>query len=161
VAVDEFPPVTAVGFRLRLPIVPAPGGGGFSVKVAEALFAEVAVMEAEVVLATTLVETVNVPLLWPAAISILAGTVADPLSEDSVTDTPPAPAGDVSVTVPVEGDPPVTEVGFKLRLPIVPEPGAGGFRVRVAETLFAEVAVMEADVELATTLVDTVNVPLL
>jgi hypothetical protein len=63
--------------------------------------------------------------------------------------------------VPVEDAPPVTEVGFRLRLPIVPDPGAGGFSVRVAETVFAEVAVMEADVEPATTLVNTVNVPLL
>jgi hypothetical protein len=65
------------------------------------------------------------------------------------------------VTVPVEDEPPVTAVGFSVTLLIVPGPGDGGFSVRVAETLFAEVAVMEAEVELATTLVDTVKVPLL
>jgi hypothetical protein len=81
--------------------------------------------------------------------------------EDSVTDTPPAGAGALRVTVAVEEFPPVTAVGLRLRLPIVPGPGGGGLMVSVAEALFAEVAVIEAEVELATTLVETVNVPLL
>src|SRR5215218_2798911 len=93
VPVDVPPPVTVVGLRLTLPTVAEPGDGGFTVRVVDALLAEVAVIVAEVLLATTDVETVNVALLWPAAMIRLAGKVADPLFEERVTETPPAPAG--------------------------------------------------------------------
>ena len=156
-----MPPVTVVGFRLTLPIVPDPGDGGFMVRVADALLADIAVIVAEAPLATTDVETVNVPLLWPAAISRLPGTVAEPLFDESVMDTPPAPAGAARMTVPVEEAPPVTVVGLRLTLPIVPVPGDGGFNVRVADALLAELAVIVAAVLLDTMDVVTENVPTL
>ena len=66
---------------------------------------------------TTLVETVKVAVLAPAATSTLGGTVAIAvLLLERVTVAPPVGAGPVSVTVPVEVLPPVTVVGFKLRL---------------------------------------------
>ena len=80
---------------------------------------------------------------------------------ESVTDTPPAGAGALSVTVPVEDDPPVTEVGLRLTLPIVPCPAAGGVSVSVADRLLAEAAAMVAEIGFATGEVDTVKVPLL
>ena len=64
---------------------------------------------------TALVLTVNVALLAPAATVTLAGTVATallPLERETVA--PPAGAGPLSVTVPVEGDPPVTLAGFSV-----------------------------------------------
>jgi len=64
---------------------------------------------------TALVLTVNVALLAPAATVTLAGTVAvDVLLLERETVAPPAGAGPLSVTVPVEGDPPVTLVGFSV-----------------------------------------------
>ena len=78
-----------------------------------------------------------------------------------MTDTPPAPAGEESVTVPVEEAPPITVVGLTVTLPIVPVPGGGGLSVNVAETLLADDAVIVAVVLLATTDVETVNVPVL
>jgi hypothetical protein len=67
---------------------------------------------------TALVLTVNVALLAPAAIvtlaGTLAGTLAAPLLLESSTCAPPVSAGPLSVTVPVEGDPPVTLVGFNV-----------------------------------------------
>jgi len=64
---------------------------------------------------TALVLTVNVALLAPAAIVTLAGTVAvDVLLLERETVAPPAGADPLSVTVPVEGDPPVTLVGFSV-----------------------------------------------
>jgi hypothetical protein len=64
---------------------------------------------------TALVLTVNVELLAPAATVTLAGTVAvDVLLLERETVAPPAGADPLSVTVPVEGDPPVTLVGFSV-----------------------------------------------
>jgi len=64
---------------------------------------------------TALVLTVNVALLAPAATVTLAGTVAvGVLLLERETAAPPVGAGPLSVTVPVEGDPPVTLVGFNV-----------------------------------------------
>jgi hypothetical protein len=64
---------------------------------------------------TALVFTVNVALLAPAATVTVAGTVAvDVLLLERETTAPPMGAGPLSVTVPVEGDPPVTLVGFSV-----------------------------------------------
>jgi len=64
---------------------------------------------------TALVLTVNVALLAPAATVTLAGTVAvDVLLLERETVAPPVGAGPLSVTVPVEADPPVTLVGFNV-----------------------------------------------
>jgi len=79
------------------------------------------VTDAEAV--TLVVLTVNVALLAPAATVTLAGTVAAAvLSLESDTAAPPMGAGPLSVTVPVEGDPPVTLIGFSATDESVAEP---------------------------------------
>ena len=65
--------------------------------------------------ATALVLTVKVALVVPARMVTLAGTVAAAvLLLERVTDAPPAGAGPLSVTVPVEELPPVTLAGLRL-----------------------------------------------
>jgi len=71
-----------------------------------------AVMVAVVVAPTALVVTVKVALLAPAATVTVAGVVADALLSDKVTAAPPAGAGPLKVTVPVEELPPVTLAGL-------------------------------------------------
>ncbi len=62
---------------------------------------------------TIRVVTVNTALVDPAGIVTLAGTVAtDVLLLERVTRAPPLRAGALKATVPVEGDPPLTLVGF-------------------------------------------------
>src|SRR6267378_1070292 len=61
---------------------------------------------------TGLVFTGNVALVAPAGTVTLEGTLAAPLLLESATCAPPAGAGPLSVTVPVEEFPPVTLVGF-------------------------------------------------
>ena len=78
--------------------------------------------------------TVNVALVLPAATVTLAGTLAAPLLLDSVTCAPPAGAGPLSVTVPVEDcAPPVTLVGFKVSEETVGR--GGGITVSEADRL--------------------------
>ena len=72
---------------------------------------------------TALVLTVNVALLAPAATVTLAGTVAAAvLSLIRETAAPPVGAGPLRVTVPVEGDPPVTLIGLSAIAESVAEP---------------------------------------
>ena len=65
--------------------------------------------------ATVLVVIVKIALVAPAGMVTLAGTVATAvlLLESEMT-APPLGAGALSVTAPVEGDPPVTLVGFSV-----------------------------------------------
>src|SRR6267143_1682241 len=63
---------------------------------------------------TTLVLTVKVALVAPAGTATLEGTLAAPLLLESATVAPPAGAGPLSVTVPVEEFPPVTLLGFSV-----------------------------------------------
>ena len=73
---------------------------------------------------TALVLTVNVALLAPAATVTVAGTVAvDVLLLERETTAPPVGAGPLSVTVPVEGDPPITLIGLSAIEESVAEPG--------------------------------------
>jgi len=67
-----------------------------------------------VVLAGTgIVATVNVAVMLLAGTVTVAGTVAaDGLLLDRRITAPPAPAGPLRVTVPVDGVPPRTEVGL-------------------------------------------------
>jgi hypothetical protein len=82
-------------------------------------------MIAAVVELTAVVVTVKVAVVAPAATVTLAGTVADALLLDKLTAAPPVGAALLSVTVPVELEPPVTAAGFKLR-----EETDGGFTVK-------------------------------
>src|SRR5207302_1942414 len=72
--------------------------------------------------ATALVLIVKVALLLPAGTITLEGTLAAPLLLESITCAPPAGAGPLSVTVPMDDcAPPITLVGFN-----VSEETAGG-----------------------------------
>jgi hypothetical protein len=72
---------------------------------------------------TGLVFTVNVALAAPAATMTLLGTVvAEPLP-DRETAAPPLGATPLSVTVPVEEEPPVTLVGLSVTEDRVMDPG--------------------------------------
>src|SRR6266403_399484 len=80
-------------------------------------------MVTEVDVVTALVLTVNVALLAPAATVTVAGTVAvDVLPLERETAAPPLGAGPLRVTVPVEGDPPVTLMGLSAIEESVVEP---------------------------------------
>jgi hypothetical protein len=82
--------------------------------------------------ATPLVLTVNVALVAPAATVTLEGTLAAVvLLLESATSAPPAGAGPLSVTVPVEELPPVTLVGLNVIEARVG--GGGGAGVTVSE----------------------------
>ena len=65
--------------------------------------------------ATELVVTVKVAVVALAATVTLAGTRAAVLLLDRVTTAPPAAAGPLSVTVPIDEAPAGTEEGFRLR----------------------------------------------
>ena len=69
-------------------------------------------MPADVTAVTALVVMLKFADVLPAGTGTLAGTVAEALELDSATLTPPDGATAFSVTVPVEGLPPVTEYGF-------------------------------------------------
>jgi len=78
----------------------------------------------EVETRTTEVLTANVALVAPAGTNTLEGTPAAPLLLESMTWAPPAGAGALSVTVPVEVcRPPITLVGFSVSEETV---GSGG-----------------------------------
>jgi len=62
-------------------------------------------------LATETVVTVKVAVVAPAATVTLLGVDALVLLEDKLTAIPPAGAGPLNVTVPIEDVPPTTDVG--------------------------------------------------
>jgi hypothetical protein len=96
-----FPPITS---DLESEIDPTQAGDvveGFTVIVAEAVFAAEAVMVAEVGDDTVEVVTGKVPVVCPAGMVTIAGTLAAGLLLDNPTATPPAGAAEASVTVPV------------------------------------------------------------
>jgi hypothetical protein len=150
VPVELFPPMTDVGATTRL-LTP----GRLIVRVADCEDApSVAVMSAVVVEETAVVVTVNVADVLPGVTVTLPGTVAAPLPELRDTTSPDEPAGPVRVTVPVELDPPTTDVGERETLAT---PGRLMVRVAVLEeaprvAVIVEVAVAE------TALVEAVKV---
>ena len=87
------------------------------------------IIVAVVVAVTVVVLIVNVAEVAPAATVTLAGKVALDELDERATTTPPVGAGPLRVTVPVEDDPPATEVGDKLS-----DVTAAGFTVSVALT---------------------------
>jgi hypothetical protein len=89
-------------------------------------------MVAEVDMSTTEELTVKVALVLPPGTVTLNGTLAAPLLLESITCAPPAGAGPLSVTVPVEDPkgPPTTLFGFK-----VSEVTVGGVTVSEADLL--------------------------
>jgi len=108
VPVELSPPVTEVGLR-ETPVKV----GAVTVKLAVCDWPfNVAVTVAVAFAATALVATVNVPVVAPAAIVAVAGTVAPALLEANVIERPPAGAALLIVRVPVEDTPPATVVGL-------------------------------------------------
>jgi len=106
--------------------------------------------------------TVKVALVAPAGMNTLDGTLAVPLLLERMTVTPPAGAGALSVTLPVEDcTPPMTVLGFKVSEDSVGGGGGGGFTVSEAVLVTpAKVAEIVTVVDALTALVLTVNVAL-
>jgi hypothetical protein len=127
VRLTETPPVGAAAFSCTVPVELLPPtrlvgfsdtedtlNAGFTVSVAFALTPEVAVMLTVVVATTEVVVIANVVDVLPPGTVTLPGTPAtDVLLLERVTTTPPVGAAPLRVTVPVEGLPPVTVVGFR------------------------------------------------
>ena len=89
---------------------------------------------AEVDMRTIDVFTVKVALVLPAGTVTLEGTLAAPLLLESATCAPPAGAGPLSVTVPVDDcTPPTTLVGFNVSEETVGR--GGGITVSEADVL--------------------------
>jgi hypothetical protein len=111
VPVEAEPASTDAGFR---EIADRATPGGFKVRPAvRTVEPSVAVMVALVMTPTEDVVTVKVAAEDPAATVTDAGTVADPLELESATSIPPAGARPDSVTVPVDGEPPITLGGLR------------------------------------------------
>src|SRR5947209_4764880 len=111
-------------------------------------------MVTEVELVTALVLTVKFALLAPAATVMLAGTLADPLSLESITCAPPVGAGPLNVTVPVEDwAPPATVVGFSVTEESVGDAWAGKTVSEVVLVAPAYEAVIVTDLLVVTALV--------
>jgi len=89
---------------------------------------------ADVDIRTPDVLTVNDALPAPAGMNTLLGTLAAPLLLERVTCTPPAGAGALKVTVPLEDcRPPTTLVGFRVSEVSVGAGGGTGFTAREAD----------------------------
>jgi hypothetical protein len=108
---------------------------------------------------TALVVTVNVALVAPPATVTLAGTVAADTLLDRETIAPPLGAAPLSVTVPVDGDPPFTAAGLSATEDSAT--AVAGFTVsKVVLVVPPYVAEMVSGVATVTALVVTVNVAL-
>ena len=125
VPVEDVPLITEVGESVRFA-----GSGGASARIADAdIDSTDAVIVAETYVGTGLVVIGNVADVCPAVTVTVAGTTVLGSLELKLTTVPPSKAGPLSVTDPVEGVPPVTELGSSNR-PV----GAGGVTVSVAVT---------------------------
>ena len=129
VPVEVPAPATLLGFSVSEVRVAPEMGVGVTVSVA---FCGVApAREAEILtvveVVTAMVVTGNVPTVPPAATITLEGTVAtDVLLLARETTVPPAGAAVLIVTLPVDGFPPLTLVGFNVRDESVAELVGGG-----------------------------------
>jgi hypothetical protein len=134
VPVEEVPPATDVGLTLT-PESVAPAGAVVTVRIAVRLTRLYrAVIVAVLLEVTAYVVTVKVAVVAPAATVTEDGGLATLVRLlDRVTTIPPAGAGPVKVTVPIEGVPPATEVGS--RLTEARAAGAGTVTVSVAVRL--------------------------
>lgn len=89
---------------------------GVTVRVADRVAFLLPVIVTDRVRLTVKVVTVKVALVEPAGTVTLEGTVArDVLLLDRTTAAPPVGAGPFRVTVPVDGVPPFTDVGLRVR----------------------------------------------
>jgi len=153
VPVELVPPTTEVGLSTR-----AVSLGAQTVSVADwdTPFS-VPDIVAVIVVGTAVVETVNVPLVWPAATVTLAGTVtplAVLLLERAIT-SPLAGAALEMVIVPADVLPPTNDVGFSVK-PV----RVGAVTVSAAGCVAVpNVAVIFAVRFVATAVVLTVKVP--
>jgi hypothetical protein len=108
------PPRTDVGLSVKVLNV-TDATTGFTVRVVVLLTpSDDAVITAGVLAVTDVVVIANVADVAPAASVTDAGTTAATELLVSVTTTPPAGAGEPSVTVPVAAVPPLTLTGFTL-----------------------------------------------
>jgi hypothetical protein len=108
---------------------------------------------------TALVVTVNVALVAPAATVTLAGTAAADALLERETTAPPLGAAPLSVTVPVDGDPPLTVAGLSATEDSAT--AVAGFTVsKVVSVVPPYEAEMVTGVTTVTELVVTVNVAL-
>lgn len=153
VPVDVLPPLTVVGFRLV-----AESDGRVTVRFA---FCVAPLNEAEILTEadpeTGTVVTAKVALVAPAATVTFAGAEAfAELLLEMVTTEPPAAAGPLRVTVPVEALPPMTDVGLR---EIDFRASCCRFRFAVLVVPFKD-ALMVTDVDLVTAAVVMVNVAL-
>jgi hypothetical protein len=129
----------------------------FTVNVTVLVTPKVAVITTEVFAMTGLVVIVNVAEVAPEGTVTAAGTCATfVLLLDRATEAPPAGAGPLSVTVPVELAPPTTVAGVRVKVDRVT--GVGAFTVRVAVRVTPNVAEMMTEVFAATGLVVIGNV---
>ena len=124
-------PLRPVAVTVSVTAAPA----GFTVSVAIRVTPpKTPVMVTAVVVVTELVLTANVAVVAPAATVTLAGAVAEAWLLERVISAPPVGAAPVSVTVPVEDEPPVTDAGFTLRADRLAGPAAPcGVKRRVFE----------------------------
>jgi hypothetical protein len=89
---------------------------------------------ADVEMSTMAVPTLKFAVVDPAGMNTLDGTLAAPLLLERVTVAPPAGAGALSVTVPVEDSrPPTTAEGLSVNEERVTGGGGGGVTVREAD----------------------------
>ncbi len=113
VPVAEAPPLSEVGLRLK-PVSVTDGGVTVSVAV---LLTPVydAVMVTDVELVTAVVVTVKFAEAAPGLITTLVGTLAtDGLLLVNTTTAPPEGAEPSSITMPLDGLLPTTDVGFRV-----------------------------------------------
>jgi hypothetical protein len=147
VPVEELPPTTLLGLRLKLLTE-----GGLIVKPAVLVTLYRADTVTEVALATGVVVTVKFAVVAPDGTVTFTGTCAALLLSDSAMTMPVAGAGPFSRTVPVDELPPTTDVGAKLT-PV----REGGLTVKAAVFVPLYVADIVTKVLLATAVVVTVN----